>query len=49
MWKCHTIYESRPRSVIVTLIGRLYMVPEVVSTSILEKIVSQSKISYQKV
>jgi hypothetical protein len=32
MWKCHAIYESRPRSVIVTLGGHLYRIPEVVPT-----------------
>jgi hypothetical protein len=37
MWKCHAIYESRPHSVIVTLGGQLYRVPEVVLTTILEK------------
>jgi hypothetical protein len=30
MWKCHAIYESRPRSVIVTLGGHLYRIPKVV-------------------
>jgi hypothetical protein len=32
MWKHHVIYESRPRSVIVTLGGHLYRIPEVVLT-----------------
>jgi hypothetical protein len=32
MWKCHVVYESRPRSVIVTLGGHLYKIPEVVPT-----------------
>jgi hypothetical protein len=32
MWKCHVVYESRPRSVIVTLGGHLYRIPEVVPT-----------------
>jgi hypothetical protein len=32
MWKHHVIYESRPRSVIVTLGGHLYRIPEVVPT-----------------
>jgi hypothetical protein len=32
MWKCHVIYESRPCSVIVTLGGHLYRIPEVVPT-----------------
>ena len=30
MWKRHVVYESRPRSVIVTLGGDLYRIPEVV-------------------
>jgi hypothetical protein len=33
MWKCHAIYESRPRSVIITLGGHLYRIPEVVPTT----------------
>jgi hypothetical protein len=32
MWKCHAIYESRPRSVIISLGGPLYRIPEVVPT-----------------
>jgi hypothetical protein len=32
MWKRHVVYESRPRSVIVTLGGHLYRIPEVVPT-----------------
>jgi hypothetical protein len=32
MWKHHVIYESRPRSVIVTLGGHLYRIPEVFPT-----------------
>jgi hypothetical protein len=32
MWKRHAVYESRPRSVIVTLGGHLYRIPEVVPT-----------------
>jgi hypothetical protein len=32
MWRCHVVYESRPRSVIVTLRGHLYRIPEVVPT-----------------
>jgi hypothetical protein len=32
MWKRHAIYESRPRSVIVTLGGHLYRIPEVIPT-----------------
>jgi hypothetical protein len=29
MWKHHVVYESQPRSVIVTMGGQLYKVPEV--------------------
>ena len=29
MWKCHAMYESRPRTVIITLGKRLYKIPEV--------------------
>jgi hypothetical protein len=32
MWRRHVVYESRPRSVIVTLGGHLYRIPEVVPT-----------------
>ena len=31
MWKRHAVYESRPRSVIVTLGGQLYQIPEIVA------------------
>jgi hypothetical protein len=34
MWKRHAIYESRPCSVIVTLGGHLYRIPEVVPTTV---------------
>jgi hypothetical protein len=37
MWKHHAIYESRPRSVIVTLGGHLYRIPEVVPTIVSPK------------
>jgi hypothetical protein len=37
MWKRHAIYESRPRSVIVTLGGHLYRIPEVVPTIVSPK------------
>jgi hypothetical protein len=33
MWKHHTIYESQPHNVIVTLGGHIYKVPEVAMTS----------------
>jgi hypothetical protein len=32
MWKLHAIYESQPRSVIITLRGHLYRIPKVVPT-----------------
>jgi hypothetical protein len=34
MWRCHAVYESRPRSVIVSLGGHLYKIPEVVLTTV---------------
>jgi hypothetical protein len=34
MWRRHVVYESRPRSVIVTLGGHLYRIPEVVLTTV---------------
>ena len=33
LWKHHVIYESRPRSVIITLNKKLYRIPEVVPPS----------------
>jgi hypothetical protein len=33
MWKNHVVYESRPRSVIITLGGHLYRMPKVVLTT----------------
>jgi hypothetical protein len=41
MWKHHAIYESRPRSVIVTLGGHLYRIPEVVPTIVPPKSVAR--------
>jgi hypothetical protein len=32
MWKCHVVYESRPRSVIVTSGAHLYRILEVLPT-----------------
>jgi hypothetical protein len=47
MWKRHVVYESRPRSVIVTLGAHLYRIPEVVltivSTQQCNKVVSHMK------
>jgi hypothetical protein len=34
MWKRRAVYESRPRSVIVSLGGHLYKIPEVVLTTV---------------
>ena len=31
LWKCHVVYESRPRSVIINLGRQLYKIPNVVS------------------
>ena len=37
MWKRHVVYESRPRSVIVTLGGQFYRIPKIVTpTTILQ-------------
>jgi hypothetical protein len=33
LWKCHVVYESRPRNVIITLNRKLYMIPKVVPPS----------------
>jgi hypothetical protein len=33
LWKCHAVYESRPRSVIITLNKKLYRIPEAVPPS----------------
>jgi hypothetical protein len=34
MWRHHVVYESRPRSIIVTLGGHPYRIPEVVLTTV---------------
>jgi hypothetical protein len=34
MWKHHVVYESRTHSVIITLGGQLYIIPEVVPTTV---------------
>ena len=31
MWRHHVVYESRPRSVIITLGGKLYRIPETIA------------------
>ena len=42
MWKRHVVYESRPHSVIVTLGGKLYRIPETVAPN---KVLQGRKIS----
>jgi hypothetical protein len=37
MWKRHVVYESLPHSVIITLGGHLYKIPEVVTTIVAPK------------
>ena len=37
MWKCHAVYESRPRSVVVTLVGQLYWIAETVAPAIVSQ------------
>jgi len=46
--KHHDVYESRPHSFIITLGGHLYKIPEVVSTIVPPKKVSQGNLSYCK-
>jgi hypothetical protein len=51
LWKCHVVYESRPRSVIITLDWKLYRIPEVVPSTAISlisskqcrKVISQTK------
>jgi hypothetical protein len=51
LWKCHVVYESRPRSVIITLDRKLYRIPEVVpptsisliSSKQCRKVISQTR------
>jgi hypothetical protein len=38
MWKCHAFYESRPRSVIITLGDQIYKVSEAVPTTMVSLI-----------
>jgi hypothetical protein len=38
LWKCHVVYESRPRSVIITLNRKLYRIPEAVPPSVISLI-----------
>jgi hypothetical protein len=35
LWKCHVVYESMPRSVIITLNKKLYRIPKVVPPSVI--------------
>jgi hypothetical protein len=41
LWKCHAIYESKPRSVIITLNRKLYKIPEAVPPSVISLISSK--------
>jgi hypothetical protein len=41
MWKHHVVYESRPRSVIVTLRKQHYWIPEVVPTTVVSLIIAK--------
>jgi hypothetical protein len=38
LWKLHVVYESRPRSVIITLNRKLYRIPEAVPPSVISLI-----------
>jgi hypothetical protein len=38
LWKCHAVYESRPRSVIITLGRQLYRIPEVAPPTVISLI-----------
>jgi hypothetical protein len=38
LWKCHVVYESWPRSVIITLNKKLYRIPEAVPPSVISLI-----------
>jgi hypothetical protein len=38
LWKFHVVYESRPRSVIITLNRKLYGIPEAVPPSVISLI-----------
>jgi hypothetical protein len=38
LWKCHVVYESRPRSVIITLGIKLYGIPEVAPPNVISLI-----------
>jgi hypothetical protein len=38
LWKRHVVYESRPRSVIITLNKKLYRIPEAVPPSVISLI-----------
>ena len=37
MFKCHVVYESWPRSVMVTLGGQLYRIPETIAPAIISQ------------
>jgi hypothetical protein len=38
LWKCHVVYDSMPRNVIITLNKKLYRIPEVVPPSVISLI-----------
>jgi hypothetical protein len=38
LWKCHVVYESIPRSVIITLVRQLYRIPEVAPPNVISLI-----------
>jgi hypothetical protein len=44
MWKHHVVYESWPHSVIVTLGGHPYRVPEVVLTTAISLILDKTSV-----
>jgi hypothetical protein len=51
LWKHHVVYESRPRSVIITLNRKLYRIPKaippsaisLISTKKFKKVISQTE------
>jgi hypothetical protein len=49
MWKFHGLYESRPRSIIITVGGELYRIPRGSSEYFSTKRISQGNLSYSKI
>jgi hypothetical protein len=51
LWKCHVVYDSRPRSVIITLNRKLYRIPDTIPCSVISlistkqcnKVISQTR------